>query len=314
MARPRIYDRIDKLARYTPACVELGLREMGCDMKIGPKEAVLRCCFHNDKGKPNLYVNLDDKPGVYHCFACNAAGSFEGFVMGYMSWPMFKAVMQCREWARRVVNEPPPETLPKLVTLSDEDRLAPYRYRHAYVYERGLTEATAQRFDIGYDRTANAITIPWFSSNGSLVAIKRRSILSKYYIFEAGSDLSATLFGLSHVRQHAYLWIVEGEFDAMFMDQCFRIAHFDNHHATALGGKYLHDEQITALCRREPVSIVLMLDNDSAGREAQALVKRRLLSRAVVVDAPYPSEDTHDPNGLSFEQVIQLAHLTAKGK
>jgi DNA primase len=312
MARPHIHDRIDKHARYTPACVELGLREMGCDMKIGPKEAVLPCCFHDDRGKPNLYVNLDDKPGVFHCFRCNAAGSFEAFVMGYMAWPMFKAIMQCREWARRVINEPPPETLPKPVALPDEDRLAPYRWRHPYVYERWLVEATAQRFEIGYDRQANAITIPWFAGNGSLIAIKRRSILTKYYIFEEGADLSTTLFGLNHVRQHAYVWIVEGEFDAMFLDQCFRIGHFDQHHATALGGKYLHDTQITALSRREPVCAVLMLDNDSAGKEAQSLVKRRLLSRIPIVDAPYPS-DVHDPNGLSFEQVTSIANSLMKG-
>ncbi len=313
MARPIIFDRPDKLPQYTPACVELGLREIGIDAKLGPKEAVCRCCFHADSGKPNLYVNIDDKPGVYHCFACGARGGFETLVREYTGWSLPKTILTCRQWAKVVVNDPPRLTAPVVAPLPQEDRLAPYRWRHPYVYSRGLVEETAQRFDIGYDRKQDCITLPWFAGNGTLIAIKRRAIQTKYYIFEQGADLHTTLFGLQHVRQHAFVWLVEGEFDAMYFDQCLRLAHFTNHHVVALGGKYLHNKQIDALCRREPQRVVLLLDNDAAGREAQAGLSKRLLPRVKVTDATYPA-NAHDPNALTFEQVVELARsIETKG-
>jgi len=286
---------------------------MGIDAKFGPKEAVCVCCFHNDTGKPNLYVNIEERPGVYHCFVCRARGSFESLVQQYMHWTMPKTAMQCREWARRVANEPSRAIVPPVAQLPQEARLAPFRRRHNYVYERGLIEETALRFDVGYDRSEHAITLPWFTLNGELVGIKRRLIATKYYIFDRGCDPKSTCFGLHLCKQHCYIWLVEGEFDAMYLDQCFRIAHFTQHHAVALGGKALFDKQIGALCRREPHRAVLMLDNDTAGREAQKQIAGRLVRSMKIVEPSYPS-DIHDPNKLSFEQVISLArYVESKG-
>lgn len=297
----------DAPPKFSSAAVELALHELGIDVKIGPKEAVTHCVFHNDTGKPNLYINVTNKPGVYHCFSCDAQGSFEAFVQQYTGWTMVKTLLACREWQRRVALEPPPERAKPLPQGPDDERLAPFQFRHKYVYARGLLEETAQRYEIGYDKTENAITIPWFSASGKLVSIKRRSILSKYYLFERGADLTQTLFGLNHVRLNAYVWMTEGEFDAMFIDQCFRIAHFERHHAIAIGGKYLHDTQISALLRKVPTAVVLMLDNDGAGREAQSEVKRRLIPRVKTVEAPYPSDDVKDPNSMTFEEIVHAA-------
>ena len=293
--------------QFTPASVELGLREIGIDMKIGPSEAVCRCCFNTHK-KPSLYVNIDNKPGVWHCFGCEQRGSFETLVQAFTGWSHTKSVMTCRAWARAVANDPPRPKPPPIPKLPQEARLAPLRWRHPYIYSRGVIEETAQRFGVGYDKATNMITFPWFAGNGTLVAIKSRSPNSKYYKFDDGSDPNSTLYGLQFVKQHSFVWPVEGEFDAMFLDQCFRLGHFTRHHAVALGGKYMHNRQIDVLCRREPHRVVLMLDNDDAGREAQAEITKRLLARVRVMAAPYPP-DTHDPNKLTFEQVIILARF-----
>lgn len=283
----------------------MGLDKMGVDAVVGSSEAVCACFAHNDHGR-HLSINIAEKAGLWRCWVCPARGIFEEFIAQYKRCTFVQASIAARVWSRAAAYEPPPTIIPPKPKPPQEDRLAQYRFRHPYALTRGVSEETLQRFDVGCDRSKNMVTFPWFAQTDNLVGFKWRAVDRKFYLNEKGVDFSSTFFGFQHVRQHAWVWIGEGEFDTMTLDQNFRLGHFTNHYAIGLGGKYLHNNQIDALCRKQPEAVVLMLDNDEAGQQAQADIYRRLLPRVKTLQATYPP-GIHDPNGLSFSQIRNIA-------
>jgi DNA primase len=296
----------DAALDLTPGMIFNALDALEVDYTASDKEAVVHCPFHDDSGKPHCYVNVQAKPGVFQCFMsdCKAKGDFLAFVMQVTKWNGIKATTFLRGVRRTVPVDLVRTIRPQMV--QQDDPLGVYAYRHAYLYDRGLSEDTLQRFDIGYDRTQHAIVFPWFDRHGKLVAIKKRSVMDKRYDYAPGADLAHTLFGLHVVKTNAFLWITEGEIDAMSLDQVFRVAHFDNHFALALGGKEIRDSQIAALLERRPVAVVLMLDRDAVGQVSQEAIRKKLLGRVRVYTAGYPEGSAKDANELTYEQIVKL--------
>lgn len=306
--------------------IEIALDEIGVRYHISPKEVNTHCGFHNDdpEGKANLYINVDEKAGVFHCFAatCQARGTFADFVQRYTGWTMIKTLGFLIKIRKRTNYHSGVDAGFEMESLelpsqqnaeSDEKVLARYEFRHPYLFERGLTEETLHRFRIGYDQEQRKVTFPIFDRSGKLLTIKRRSVTEKFYIYDAGVSLAHTMFGLQLVRQHGYVWIAEGEFDAMKLDQAFRIAHLDRHNAVAVGGSALLESQVAALMRRQPEAIVLMFDNDAGGEKALAQARRIVGASVRYAVAEYPEGITaKDPSDLTFSQVLDIAKAVEK--
>ena len=231
-------------------------------------------------------------------------GSFVNYVMQRTGWKLVQSLAFIRRITRDVpfmLAQPRPKPKPRSVK-----ELAPFAFRHAYCYERGLTEATLQRFGIGYDKERDAITFPWFDRNRRLVAIKFRPFETGRYICEKGVEISACLYGLQLVRVKSKIWVVEGEFDAMYLDQSFRQLHMKDNFAVALGGKTMHAKARQELLRLSPEYVVLMLDNDAPGITYGAAIRESLVGKVDVRDAVYPP-NIKDPNQFSLEQIKRLS-------
>ncbi len=284
----------------------VALQTLGEDGDFEGKEFLARCPFHEDTGRrAHLYINLRDKAGVYHCFwsGCEVRGPFISYIMQKTGWNLAVALAFMRKISRDVpfmLAQPRPKPKPRSVK-----ELEPYAFRHAYCYERGLTEATLQRYKIGYDKVRDAITFPWFDSNRRLIAVKFRPFSTGRYICEKGVEISACVYGLQLMRKQSVLWLVEGEFDTMYLDQSFRQLHADEHYAGGLGGKTLHPKAIQAILRLNPKYVVLMLDNDEAGVTYAKKIKESLVGKINVKDAVYP-DGVKDPNQLTLQQINLL--------
>jgi len=282
--------------------------ELGVDFVEGPKEFVTPCIFHpdtskQDGGKPNLYINVQHKPGIYHCFKCDAKGSFATYVSRFTGWGPFKVAAFIRKHRATSFG---PETPQKdyIVQVTDAE-LRNYAFRHEYCYDRKLNEETLRRYKIGFDQEQNAITLPWFDRVGKLCGVKRRTVNYKYNHMSSNGDSRALLYGLHLIKPRSIVWIAEGEFDAMYLDQIFRQFSHTEHSAIALGGKFLHDVAITELLKKTPRAIVLTLDADDAGREAQNGIYLRVRPIVFTINLEY--KGGKDPNELSEESIIKYA-------
>ena len=288
--------------------VRNALRELGVDFMEGPKEFVTPCVFHpdhskEDGGKPNLYINVQLKPGVFHCFKCDAKGPFPNYIARFTGWGPFKVAAFVRK--HRAVSFGPEVPQKEYVVQVSEKELRNYAFRHEYCYDRKLNEETLRRYKIGFDKEENAITLPWFDRVGKLEGIKRRTVNYKYNHFTANGDSRKLLYGLHLVTPRRIVWIVEGEFDAMYLDQTFRKFSLTDHAAIALGGKFLHPVAVTELLKKTPRAIVLALDADDAGREAQTRTYMQVRPILFTVDLEY--KGGKDPNELSEERIVKYA-------
>lgn len=301
--------------QYTGVMIEQALTDFSVDYTSSTKEAVVHCVFHRDDadGKPNLYINLDQKCGTYHCFRCGARGKFSEYVQRISGFTLVKTLQYLINLKKRVrgagTNVDEGYTPSKqLREEQPEDTLSQYDVFHPYPASRGLSAETVKRWCVGYDKDRDAITLPWFDGYGRFITIKRRNVENKRYMYPAGADLKHTLYGLHHVRQHGMVWIVEGEFDAMLLDQVFRLAHLDRHFACALGGSALLPTQVQALLKKQPDCIVYFTDNDDAGREALAQARKIVGSSVRSLVAEYPSDcEVKDPGELTFTQILNTA-------
>ena len=120
------------------------------------KHYVGQCPFHDDT-HPSLSVSAEK--GVFHCFGCGAAGDSLAFVMRRTG----RTFPEALDEATRLLGLPPPThpqeaTLTPLATAAEcaarlcsqwlwQDRGAPCR---RYLQTRGITEATAKHFRLGY--------------------------------------------------------------------------------------------------------------------------------------------------------------------
>jgi DNA primase len=297
-----------KQISYNVQSLRNALRELEVDFHEGPTNFIMRC-FWCEGSKQSLYIHHTKikRAGVYHCFRCGRHGHFDQFIAGITEWGPLQVLSFCRRHRSCPIDpdDTPDHPMRKPVT---EEYLDQFNYRHAYVYDRGLTEPTLRRYRIGYDPEQNDIIIPWFDRVGNLMAIKRRAVLNKYYRYETDKNITACLFGLHLVRPQSIVWITEGEFDAMWLDQCFRQMHKQQHAAIALGGKFLHESAQRELAVKNPTMTVLATDNDDDGREAAEDISAKLHDAVLMV---YPG-DIKDPNAMSFVQVVSAtAHIEA---
>ena len=72
------------------------LGSYGLEMRGQGAERMIRCPFHDD-GSPSCSVNLDKR--VFHCFACNEAGTILDFVAGMESCSIAEAARLLAERA-----------------------------------------------------------------------------------------------------------------------------------------------------------------------------------------------------------------------
>lgn len=286
------------------------MRELQIDFHEGPKELVMSCFITSacQSGKRSLYLNVLDKPGVFHCFKCGERGYFSQFVAFATRWGEFKLVSFLRKHRPTSIEVPGDAPVVKQLFTEADVLEGKFAYRHDYCFDRGFTETTLRRYRIGYDREENDLIFPWYDRVGRLVAIKRRAILSKYYRFECNESITHLLFGLHLVRPRSIVWIAEGEFDGMYLDQSFSSRKVTGHGAVALGGKYLHSSALDQLLIKAPSMIVLALDNDVDGDKAASTIEMQLAGKVQTYRMQFES-NVKDPNESSVDHIIKQAQV-----
>lgn len=290
------------ILEYNHASLKSALKELGIDFIDGPQNFVMPCFIEGCTGHKNpMYLRASN--GVFHCFRCGTKGDFEKFVRLYTGWGEMRVMFFCSR--HRAYDDPQDkiESNYKFETLTDEV-LAKFAFRHDYCYDRKLTEATLRRYKIGYDREENMVTFPWFDRVGKLAAIKKRSVSEKYYKFMAAANFQHVLFGINLIRPKNVVWLAEGEFDAMYLDQCFHEYNLTDHGAVALGGKDLHQPALDELMMKAPTFIVLATDSDDDGSKAADKIAKMLTVPSFRMAYP---DGVKDPNDCPSDWIVQEA-------
>jgi len=248
------------------------LRRSGRDQLRG------RCPLHDGEGRETFHVNTAEQ--VFHCFSCGAGGSVLDLVAKIQGCSLREAAQQLSDWRSVTDNV---AQLQK-TTVTKKINPVPLRFqlrgvnvRHSYLASRGIREATAREFGIGFyagpGLMSQRLVIPIEDEAGRLVGYCGRCLdgSEPRYRFPAGFAKSQVLFNLHRAvatRQPTAI-VVEGFFD------CLKVYQAGFTAVVALMGSALYEPQRRLLMQRFR-QIVLMLDGDAPGRRAAAAVAERL--------------------------------------
>ena len=273
-------------------------------------EFLCRCPWHEDGHKPNLYINADR--GVYLCHSCGQKGHLrrlEGALPASSTDDVRKRISDL------LTPQGSMRTYP-------ETWLAQFDFEHEAWRERGFSTKVIKKFNLGYDIVTDCLTIPMRSRNGTVLGVIRRKLddSKPKYLYPKGMKIGEIMYGLNFVSSsHKRVAIVEGSMDCI---SCWDA----NIPAVALLGSRLTIEQSQLLIKHGVKHVVLMLDNDKAGkgwpehsigsdgfeRRAAGLwqVHDQLLGSGIIVSVgwyrPYWSEK--DPDELSTARRKKLFH------
>ena len=254
------------------------LRRSGRDQLRG------RCPLHGGEGRETFHVNTAEQ--VFHCFSCGAGGSVLDLVAAVEGCGLREAAERLAEWGMAGSFATPQKATVTKKTKSVTPlrfRLRGVDVRHPYLVSRGIREATASEFGIGFyagpGLMSRRLVIPIDDESGRLVGYAGRSLdgSEPRYRFPPGFAKSQVLFNLHRAAamQQSTVIVVEGFFDCLKINQ----AGFGS--VVALMGSALYEHQHRLLVQHFR-QIVLMLDGDATGRRASAVVSDRLSTDCAV--------------------------------
>lgn len=191
---------------------------------------------------------------------------------------------------------------------------------HKLLRKRGLEWSDARRWNIGYSESGKYlqhIIFPVQDEHHNIVTFQARRFLGNFdpktkNPFDDGTTYSRTdaLYGIQWMKPRDPIVIVEGPFDAIYLDKVFRLLGM-RHKAIALLGHQISQVQIMYLKYFSPSAIWVMLDSDVKKECRQ--IGREL---AGWFDVPvYITElEYGDPDDLTPEELLQNLQNSSRAK
>jgi DNA primase len=165
-----------------------------------------------------------------------------------------------------------------------------------YLINRGITIESMQRYKIGYSLKRIMITIPIHAPDGMCVGFVGRSIEGKEFSNSHGLPRSKTLFNIHRTKISSQIFVVESSFDAMRIEQVGRAA-------VATLGSTVSNKQMSLL-KQYFNSIILLPDNDEAGRSMTKKMQESLGNSVVIGNIPKEYKDISDMNDSELTSLI----------
>lgn len=167
-------------------------------------------------------------------------------------------------------------------------------------YHRGIRLSTLRRFHVGFDPSwtnpkgkgtyhSPRLIVP--TGKGSYLARDTRSGLDEVQARYAKQKVGRTeLFNLEALDGDGIVFLVEGEIDALSVEDC-------GFHAVGLGSTAMARRFCEHVERRRPACrIVLALDDDESGRNASASIRERLEGAGISCFESHPFLGCKDAN------------------
>lgn len=181
--------------------------------------------------------------------------------------------------------------------------------------ERRLTDETIKKWKIGWHPQYRRVSVPQYDRLGRLVNLSGRHVpywpecvppsdreaKAPKWMHSNGFDRELFLFGEDWLEINedgrGTIFICEGAFDVIFMDQC------GLKNVAGINGSHINETQVDKILKWFD-SVVLLMDGDQAGIDAAQRIEGRLARRTHVITHLIPGG--RDPNQMEVEEVEDL--------
>jgi archaellum biogenesis ATPase FlaH len=278
------------------------------------------CPFHDDKKTRSFKVYASTKNrNQFTCFGCGESGDIFDFLQSpkIAGMTLKQAMQEVEEWIgtkatkwqkdatevdavfeNTAGEEEEKETFSVKRLKKMEEDLETSKEGQAWLRKRGITMETARRFHLGYRQSIKEaygadhqdkgwIAIPYIDGE-DVITLKYRSIATKD--FRRRKNMRTILFNLAAIDAFSTVYVVEGEFDAMIMEQ----AGFPTISLPAGTNSKEHKSVLTPDMKdrlAESAKIVLAGDNDAVGNNTMTkLLNDELLPLKNTFQIEWPAE------------------------
>ena len=248
----------------------------------GKTEYSITCPFHMDTS-PSLSINIEQ--GLWICFAGCGQGSLMTFFQRLLNKTPreIEYMMRGKEYDSIFMQNTPtvkPEKEMAEITLDDAiitDKFA------KWVYDRGFTKEVLMDWGCGTDPNGSLV-IPAYDVNDRCIGtITRRHQLEPKYMYSKAFRKSQILFGGNRVKPNKFVCVVEGSLDAIWLSQ-------HGYAAVALLGMSMSKKQQDLLLELPVEEVILMLDNDEAGRKGKQQALKALHRSVFTTFVKFPDD------------------------
>jgi len=306
------YTRADLRSILRSANVEV-VSETGTDF-------LCLCPFHRNMDTPSFAVSYSK--GLYVCYnpSCGSSGTVLELVKQLTNRNDFEALrfiqsnkLTSEQMLEQELNDLLEETpdfvqFPEDTLIKLNNGLILNEAAKEYLKSRKIDMPAIEHFNMGYSENMGMVTVPLHSPDGVAVGIIGRSITDKRFKNSVNLPRNKTMFNLHRAkREGGTIIVVESSFDAIRLWQ----AGYPNAVAT-LGGS-ISDINIQNL-NKYSSTIILMTDNDSAGRALGHTIASKLRNKNVLwacydngIVYPHLAKDVGDMTDEEIKQCVKNA-------
>jgi len=256
-------------------------------------EAMALCPLHPDTN-PSLSINL--VTGLWNCYAGCGGGTIQKLVS-----EMGKRGIRPRGRGVTYVVEKVSKKQVRRIEKEDVE-VYPLAVDNIFLRRRGFTNEDVK--DWGLRDTGLGILIPIYGFKdellGSAVRIKVLEEGRSKYSYNLGFNRNLTLFGLNHYNRSGSVMLVEGMFDVIAMHK------LGARDTLGVLGTSLSNGQIGVLKGLGVVRVLLLMDNDNAGKEATIKNADKMMRYFNVYVPDYQNYGSEDPAEMELEEVVRL--------
>jgi len=164
-----------------------------------------------------------------------------------------------------------------------------------YFEGRQITKESVSRFSLGYSEKQDSVVIPVHSPDGMCIGFVARTVEGKEFKNTPGLPKSKVLFNLHRIKNSEVVYLVESSFDAIRLDQV-------GFPAVATLGANVSVSQ-TELLKKYFNNVVLIADNDDAGKTMSEKLVERLGSQITIINIDKKYKDIGDMDDESIRKL-----------
>ena len=250
---------------------------------------------------------MDKHGGHFYCFSCGTSISIVDFVMNLTKKTYFESArfIKSFEVADNIIDNIDLALEAKVAfeifdeftikRLNNQAIDSPRAIR--YFEGRRITQDSVKKFSLGYSEKQDMVNIPITTPDGlNYVGFVGRSIEGKDFKNTPKLPKSKVLFNLHRAKLQDTVYVVESSFDAIRLDQC-------GIGAVATLGSTVSKLQIELLTKNFN-SVIIVPDNDDAGKDMVSRIIKVMGTRAVAIGIPSRFKDIGDMTDSDIEQLV----------
>ena len=283
-------------------------------IKVKRDNVVCTCPFHKNgfEKKPSMNIYCGDSSnveyGIAHCFTCDYKAPLPKLIADIFDEPpAFGEDWLLERFAGDFVEElpslPPIETIPAPTRkILDPAILSKYKYKHPYMYQRGLTDAIIDYFQIGYNPDRDTITFPVWDECNQLVAITERSVKTKNFYIPEDIEKPVYLLNVVKALKSNTVAVCESQLNTLNTWKW-------GYPAVGLFGTG-STHQLDLLKKSGVRHFVLLFDGDDAGRRGASKFKEAMPDDILITDVHmYWGKDVSDLTAEEFYALMKRYNL-----